>query len=167
MKTSDIFPADCILLRGVILADEASLTGESTPARKFAVGTDDRRILMTHGNVDVVEDVNAQRVRLVARLPEKAHFLYAGARAVSAEPGMNRETDSCGWDVDNFAEAIVVRTGGWTYRGRLMRERGAGMDQDGPPRFEASRAFLQALALDVTLIYASVAWSVVMSSHAL
>lgn len=99
IKTGETFPADCILIRGAVLADEASLTGESTPARKFAVGSADADALL-HGRD------RQECIALVARLPQKAHFLYSGARAVSA---------------DN-AEALVVRTGGSTYRGQLMRE---------------------------------------------
>ncbi|KAJ1731619.1 hypothetical protein LPJ72_003847 [Coemansia sp. Benny D160-2] len=89
---------DCILVSGNAIMDEASLTGEALPIRKFPVRADDTRF-----------DTGAN----------KNNQLYAGTIVSQVQPLLNSSGDFL---TDNHVLALVRLTGTASDKGKLVRK---------------------------------------------
>ncbi|KAG2425295.1 hypothetical protein HXX76_013876 [Chlamydomonas incerta] len=98
-----VVPADCLLLAGSCIAEEAVLTGESTPQWKSNIG-------------DEVAAESAPRTRL-SNKAHKHHILFGGTKILqhSGDKAARIRTP------DGGCLAVVLRTGFETAQGRLMR----------------------------------------------
>ena len=99
-KDSDekVVPADCLLLAGTCIVEEAVLTGESTPQWK----------------VDISE-VSDPKAPLNIKL-DKNFMLFAGTKVLQHSGKASKIKTP-----DGGCLAIVLRTGFETSQGRLMR----------------------------------------------
>ncbi|KAG2431042.1 hypothetical protein HYH02_013473 [Chlamydomonas schloesseri] len=98
-----VVPADCLLLAGSCIAEEAVLTGESTPQWKSNIG-------------DEAASEAAARTRL-SNKAHKHHILFGGTKVLqhSGDKAARIRTP------DGGCLAVVLRTGFETAQGRLMR----------------------------------------------
>ncbi|GLC43701.1 hypothetical protein PLESTB_000409700 [Pleodorina starrii] len=98
-----VVPADCLLLAGSCIAEEAVLTGESTPQWKSNIG-------------DQLLSEATARQRL-SNKQHKHHILFGGTKILqhTADKGARIRTP------DGGCLAVVLRTGFETAQGRLMR----------------------------------------------
>ncbi|GFR45826.1 hypothetical protein Agub_g7190, partial [Astrephomene gubernaculifera] len=99
-----VVPADCLLLAGSCIAEEAVLTGESTPQWKTHIGD---RLAGGEGGA---------RERLSSKA-HKQHILFGGTKILqhTGDKGARIRTP------DGGCLAVVLRTGFETAQGRLMR----------------------------------------------
>mmetsp|Transcript_35059 Transcript_35059/g.99382 ORF Transcript_35059/g.99382 Transcript_35059/m.99382 type:complete len:1266 (-) Transcript_35059:109-3906(-) len=105
-----VVPADCLLLQGSCICEEAVLTGESTPQWKVAIcGSSE------DGGGGVAE---REPQRLLSMKHDKQHILFGGTRILqhSRVKGQIRIKTP-----DSGCLAVVLRTGFDTAQGQLMR----------------------------------------------
>ena len=93
-----VVPADCLLLGGSCIVEEAVLTGESTPQWKVAVS-----------GVDPSDRLHIKSA--------KQHVLFGGTRVLQHTPDKEARIRT----PDGGCLAVVLRTGFETAQGRLMR----------------------------------------------
>ncbi|GIL88698.1 hypothetical protein Vretimale_17282 [Volvox reticuliferus] len=98
-----VVPADCLLLAGSCIAEEAVLTGESTPQWKSNIG-------------DQLLSDAAARQRLSSK-EHKHHILFGGTKILQHTGDKNARIRT----PDGGCLAVVLRTGFETAQGRLMR----------------------------------------------
>jgi cation-transporting ATPase 13A1 len=99
-----ICPADMLLLTGGLVANEAMLTGESTPHHKEAAQT--RTSAPTDAPLDLRND--------------KLHIVFGGTQIMQHTPS-NHKFNGVSPAPDKGCLAYVLRTGFDTSQGRLMR----------------------------------------------
>jgi manganese-transporting P-type ATPase len=102
----DIIPCDCLLLRGSAVINEASLTGESVPQMKEAVGASDA------SNCEALEMQGKHRV----------HVLFSGTSLVTLnEAFANDAISHIPPPPNKGCVAYVLRTGFSSSQGALMQ----------------------------------------------
>ncbi|KAK9845150.1 hypothetical protein WJX84_012056 [Apatococcus fuscideae] len=101
-------PADCLLLAGTCIVEEAVLTGESTPQWKAPVGAP------AEGDEELSEVDPSARLSIPQH---KGHILFGGTRVLqhTCDKGSRIRTP------DGGCLAVVLRTGFETGQGQLMR----------------------------------------------
>jgi cation-transporting ATPase 13A1 len=117
--TTAVIPADCIILRGSVVANEAMLTGESTPMLKEALVVEEGKG-STPFDAFFSEGSSFSHAR---------HVVYAGTSVIQASETVFEQDasdgPSMGHDIplppDDGAICVVVRTGFDTSQGALMR----------------------------------------------
>lgn len=100
-----VAPADVLLISGTCVADEAVLTGESTPQWKEAITTREGGAAGGARAVDVRQD--------------KRHVIFGGTKLLNSAAG--EKTEGGIQTPDGGALGVVLRTGFETAQGRLMR----------------------------------------------
>ncbi|EFJ41014.1 hypothetical protein VOLCADRAFT_107850 [Volvox carteri f. nagariensis] len=98
-----VVPADCLLVAGSCIAEEAVLTGESTPQWKSNIG-------------DQLLSESTAKQRLSSK-QHKHHILFGGTKILQHTGDKNARIRT----PDGGCLAVVLRTGFETAQGRLMR----------------------------------------------
>ncbi|KAI8917468.1 hypothetical protein BC831DRAFT_406937 [Entophlyctis helioformis] len=91
-SSSNQLSVDCVIVKGEVVADESSLTGEALPVAKFAIKNDD--LTFRHDEAG------------------KINSLFAGCYVLETRPDAPNEP----------VTAIVLSTGASTAKGRLVRD---------------------------------------------
>jgi cation-transporting ATPase 13A3/4/5 len=97
---SILVPADIVLIEGIVVVDEAMLTGETMPVKKLPT-------------------LETSDLATRDRKYQKDHLLSAGTRVISAS---SSAMASSARELDRPVMGVVVATGGDTNRGELIRE---------------------------------------------
>lgn len=100
-----VAPADVLIISGTCVADEAVLTGESTPQWKEAITEREGGPAGGARAVDVRQD--------------KRHVIFGGTKLLNSSAGEKTESNIV--TPDGGALGVVLRTGFETAQGRLMR----------------------------------------------
>jgi cation-transporting ATPase 13A1 len=101
-----VVPADVLLLAGSCIAEEALLTGESTPQWKIPVGAP---------GVELGEHLNLKEGA------HRSHVLYGGTRVLQHTGDKGNSAGARLRTPDGGCLAVVLRTGFETSQGQLMR----------------------------------------------
>ncbi|DAZ98290.1 TPA: hypothetical protein N0F65_008876 [Lagenidium giganteum] len=95
-----VLPCDLVLIKGNVLCDESSLTGESMPVQKFPIPTNSHEVYDPDDHSG------------------KKHTLFAGAKTLAS--GRSATTAVAGQKTDEVL-ALVTFTGAHTVRGQLIQ----------------------------------------------
>lgn len=103
-QLTDIIPCDCILLRGSVVVNEATLTGESVPQMKDAVNAADgvMRPFQMDGQ-------------------DRVHTLFSGTSLVSTVPSLSKSHDEVPNPPNDGCLCYVTRTGFGSSQGTLIQ----------------------------------------------
>ncbi|CAH0521052.1 unnamed protein product [Peronospora belbahrii] len=107
----NMVPCDCLLLDGMAVVNEATLTGESVPQMKEAIGT-------KMSPEDLAEQLDMKS-------GHKVHVLFGGTTVMQADTSSNGQSKTTNQTIpyapDGGCTAYVLRTGFSSSQGKLVR----------------------------------------------